>query len=75
MHNESRLGWIYGFALLGGIYSLAAVFGLGHVEEKTSYGLKDVLDILKSLITFWAGWKFSRPGVLSEPTNKEIPRP
>jgi hypothetical protein len=70
--SESRLGWLFGFALLAGLYVLAAIFGLWHVEEKTSYGLKDVLDILKSLLTFWAGWKFSRSGLSKEPENTKV---
>jgi len=64
--NDHKLGWVFGFALLFGLYALAGGIAFWHVEEKTSFGLKELLDILKSLLTFWAGWKFSRGPFMPE---------
>lgn len=45
--------WIYGILLLVLIASLCALFGLGHVEEKTSYGL---LPLIGGLLVLAGGY-------------------
>jgi hypothetical protein len=57
--TNDRLGWYFGFVLLFGLFGLALIFGIKRIEEATSFGLKEVLEILKNLIIFWAGWKFN----------------
>jgi len=59
MDSDDRMGWGFGYVLLAGIFVLAGLFGLKHVEEASSYGLKDLLGLLKDLLLFWAGWKFN----------------
>ena len=49
---------IWGFILLLGILSLCARIALGHVEEKTSYGLLEIIGILAVLAGQWANWAF-----------------
>jgi hypothetical protein len=49
---------VYGFCLLLSIVGLAAAIALAHVEEKTSYGLHDILTALFVLSGGWASWAF-----------------
>ena len=49
---------LYGFCLLLSIVGLAAAIAIGHVEEKTSYGLHDILTALFVLSGGWASWAF-----------------
>ena len=51
---------IFGFILLGIMAALAAAIALGHVEEKTSYGLMPLLTTLSTLAGAFAQWAFSR---------------
>lgn len=60
MDLETKLSWAYGFLLLVGILGLAAAFGLGHVEEKSSYGLHELMLILGLLAANWSGEKFRK---------------
>lgn len=58
----------YGFALLAILAGLAVAIALGHVEEKTSYGLVPLLVAITSLATQFAQWAFSNKP--EEPTIK-----
>jgi hypothetical protein len=49
---------VFGFTLLIGILVLAFAIALGKVEEKTSYGLLDVLTILALLAKDFTHWAF-----------------
>jgi hypothetical protein len=39
--------------------SLAVVIGLGHVEERTSFGLTQIVNGLLMLASAWSQWAFS----------------
>ena len=54
--SQWKMTW--GFILLLGILSLCARIALGHVEEKTSYGLTEIIGILAVLAGQWANWAF-----------------
>lgn len=58
MDLETKLSWAYGFLLLVGILGLAGAFGIGHVEEKSSYGLHELLLVLGLLAANWSADKF-----------------
>lgn len=49
---------IFGFCLLVIIAGLALAIALGRVEEKTSYGLQEILGILATLGGVFAQWAF-----------------
>jgi len=49
----------FGFALLALLAVLACVIAIGHVEERTSFGLQVVLGSLSSLAGGFAQWAFS----------------
>jgi len=51
---------VFGFLLLGIMAALAAAIALGHVEEKTSYGLMPLLTTLSTLAGGFGQWAFSR---------------
>lgn len=51
---------IFGFGLLAIIAGLAVAIALGHVEERTSYGLMPLLTALATLAGGFAQWAFSR---------------
>ena len=55
--DEYRMWW--GFLLLIITAVLIGIIALGHVEEQTSAGLKDVIDILGVLGGGWVVWAFS----------------
>lgn len=57
-HAIERLKVIYGFVLLLILGGLAAFFGVGHVEEKTSFGLMPVITTLSTLAGLFGGWAF-----------------
>ena len=61
------LKYLYGFLLLLLISILAAVLALGHVEEKTSYGLKDIITGLLMISNAFAVW-FAKD---EKPASKE----
>ncbi len=50
---------IFGFLLLAIMAGLAAAIAIGHVEEKTSYGLMPLLTALATLAGGFAQWAFS----------------
>ncbi len=50
---------LFGFALLALLAALAAVIAIGHVEEKTSFGLQFLLGSLSSLAGGFGNWAFS----------------
>lgn len=58
--TDSQLEWVLVFILVIGIIVLAALFGLGKVEEKTSYGLPELLESLKMATGMILGFKFGK---------------
>ena len=50
---------IFGFAVLMIMAGLACAIAIGHVEEKTSYGLMPLLVALTSVATQFAQYAFS----------------
>lgn len=52
------LKMLFGIIALLMLCALAALLGLGHVEEKTSYGLHDIITILAVLSGNFAQWAF-----------------
>jgi hypothetical protein len=60
--NDSQHGWLFGYLLLVGLFTLAAGIAFKHVEENTSFGLTAVLEVIKAMLIFWAGWKFGNSG-------------
>ncbi len=50
---------IFGFCILALLAALASIIAIGHVEEKTSFGLQVVLGSLSSLAGGFAQWAFS----------------
>lgn len=53
---------IFGYSILGIWAALALTIGLGHVEERTSFGLSQVLIGLAGLSGGFAQWAFSKKG-------------
>jgi len=51
----------FGFLLLTILVGLAIAIALGHVEERTSYGLMPLLMGVSNLATQFASWAFSKP--------------
>ncbi len=51
----------FGFLLLTILVGLALSIALGHVEERTSYGLMPLLMGVSNLATQFASWAFSKP--------------
>lgn len=49
----------YGYVLTGVIVTLGLSLGLGKVEEKTSFGLRELILILGMLASQWAQWAHS----------------
>jgi hypothetical protein len=58
MDPVDKLKMIFGFILLVGLLALAAGFGFGHIEEKTSYGLMPIVTTLSTLAGLFGGWAF-----------------
>ena len=48
----------FGFALLLVIAGLALAIAIGHVEEKTSFGLQIILGCLTTISGGFAAWAF-----------------
>ncbi len=59
---------IFGSALLIILAALSAAIALGHVEEKTSYGLMPLLTAISVLSGNFAQWAFSK-----RPEDKDKP--
>ncbi len=55
-----RYRLIIGGTILIGLLLLAAAIALGHVEEKTSYGMMGVLSILGKVALDFSEWAFRR---------------
>ena len=49
---------LFGVAISAGMLILAAAIALGHVEEKTSFGLTGVITILGKIALDWSQWAF-----------------
>lgn len=47
--SDDRLKMIFGYVLVGVIVTLGLALGLGKVEEKTSFGLRELILILGML--------------------------
>lgn len=58
--SNDRLKMFYGYMLLLILCVLAVAFGMGQVEEKTSYGLMPLVVAISNLAAQWAQWAFSR---------------
>jgi hypothetical protein len=69
---SDRQKMMFGFCILLVLTVLAAVIALGHVEEKTSFGLSFVLGALSSLNGAFANWAFS--STKSEPAHETATR-
>lgn len=52
------LRMVFGFSLLMILAGIALAIALGHVEEKTSYGLMPLLTSLSTLAGIFAQWAF-----------------
>jgi len=53
---------VFGFLLLFLLCALAAVLAIGHVEEKTSFGLQSVITAIALIAGQFAQWAFGRKG-------------
>jgi hypothetical protein len=53
-----RYKMIFGLVLLVSLVGLAAAFGMGRIEEKTSYGLMPIITTLSTLAGLFGGWAF-----------------
>jgi hypothetical protein len=51
---------LFGLGILLILGVLATVFGVGHVEEKTSYGLMPIITTLSTLAGAFAQWAFGQ---------------
>jgi hypothetical protein len=58
MDSIDKFKMVFGLVLLIGLLGLAAVFGLGKVEEHTSYGLMPIVTTLSTLAGLFGGWAF-----------------
>lgn len=57
--SSDTLRLIFGFCLLLILAGLALAIALGHVEEKTSYGLMPLLTTLATLAGGFTQWAFN----------------
>ena len=62
MTRFELLRMIYGYILLVSLVTLILIIGVGHVEEKTSYGLTDLIGILAVLAGQFGQWAFANRG-------------
>lgn len=60
--SDDRLKMIFGFCLLVMLSALAGIIGLAHVEEKTSFGLREIITIIGVIAGGFAGWAFGSSG-------------
>lgn len=58
MSRREQFEWWFLIGLVGTLVIMALAFGLFHVEEKTSFGLKDVLDTLRDIALAFVGYMF-----------------
>lgn len=66
---QDRHKMFFGFSVLLVLATLAVVISLGHVEEKTSFGLSFVLGALSSLSGAFGNWAFSNNRSQSTDSN------
>lgn len=65
MRPAPDLGWIdflkliIGLLMFASLVALAAIIGLGKVEQQSSFGLQDVLGGLLVAFGAWGQWAFS----------------
>jgi len=79
MNPVDRLKMIFGLVLLVSLVGLAVAFGLGKIEEKTSYGLMPIITTLSTLAGLFGGWAFRETNDVpstkeGEPQEKHEPR-
>ena len=55
---QDRYKWILGCVIVVGLMTLGAAIALGHVEEKSSYGLQGILAILAKIALDFSQWAF-----------------
>lgn len=67
MHDRYKM--FFGFSVLLVLAILAGVISIGHVEEKTSFGLSFVLGALSSLSGAFGNWAFSNNRSSTEETR------
>jgi hypothetical protein len=65
---------LFGFSVLLVLAILATIISLGHVEEKTSFGLSFVLGALSSLSGAFGNWAFSNSKSHPESTDEKRSR-
>jgi hypothetical protein len=70
-----QLKMIFGMMLLISLVGLAAAFGIGHVEERTSYGLMPIVTTLATLAGLFGGWAFNRDPRQKEEDPPPPPKP
>ncbi len=63
--------YIIGGTLVAGLIALCIAIALGHVEEKTSFGLTGIVVILGSIATKFADWAFHIPEKKPEDEEKK----
>ena len=71
MNNSDKWRMVFGIGLVSVLAALAVIIALGHVEEKTSFGLMPVVVALTSIGTTFANWAFSHGGRSNNDKDKE----
>jgi hypothetical protein len=75
MNPVDRLKMIFGLVLLVSLVGLAVAFGLGRIEEKTSYGLMPIITTLSTLAGLFGGWAFRETNDVPPPRQKKEGEP
>ena len=73
MDPVDKLKMVFGFMLLLGLLSLATLFAVGKVEEKTSFGLMPIVTTLSTLAGLFGGWAFREKRPSDAPPPPEPP--
>jgi hypothetical protein len=71
MDSVDKLKMLFGLLLLLSLVALAVAFGLGKVEEKTSYGLMPIITTLSTLAGLFGGWAFRETNDNPPPRTKK----
>jgi hypothetical protein len=66
--------WLFGFFLLIDLSVLAALMALGKVEEKTSFGLREILIGLVLFAQQWSSYMFSKGQKPKEIEPPQMPK-
>jgi hypothetical protein len=74
MDPVDKLKMLFGLLLLISLVTLAVAFGLGRVEEKTSYGLMPIITTLSTLAGLFGGWAFRETNDNPPPRLKQPPK-